>query len=68
MFKVIYMILIIYSFNNILTILIFRSMNLLKLSDVTHDKISSVEFLQQHGIIHINRMCTNNHYYYSILS
>ena len=36
-------------------------MNLLKLSDVTHDKISSVEFLQQHGILHINRLCTNNH-------
>ena len=36
-------------------------MNLLQLSAVVHDKSSSVLFLQQRGILHNPRICTNNH-------
>ena len=34
-------------------------MNLLSLSALVHDKQSSVVFLQQHGILHNPRMCSN---------
>ena len=36
-------------------------MNLLQLSALCHDKRSSVKFLQQRGIVHNTRRCTNNH-------
>src|SRR5215831_1231223 len=36
-------------------------MNLLNLSTEVHDKASSVQFLQQRGIIHNVRRCSNNH-------
>jgi transposase-like protein len=36
-------------------------MNLLQLSAIAHDKASSIAFLQQRGILHNPRMCTNNH-------
>lgn len=36
-------------------------MNLLQLSGIAHDKRSSIAFLQQHGILHNQRMCSNNH-------
>ena len=37
------------------------NMNLLTLSQLVHDKQSSVLFLQQHGILHNSRLCSNNH-------
>ena len=36
-------------------------MNLLTLSGVVHDKASSVQFLQQMGILHNPRICGNGH-------
>jgi transposase-like protein len=36
-------------------------MNLLNLSAICHDKASSVQFLQQRGLLHNPRICTNNH-------
>lgn len=36
-------------------------MNLLQLSALVNDKASSVQFLQQRGILHNPRMCSNNH-------
>lgn len=36
-------------------------MNLLQISALAHDKRSSVNFLQQHGIVHTGRRCSNNH-------
>ena len=36
-------------------------MNLLELSALVHDKASSVQFLQQRGILHTVRRCSNNH-------
>lgn len=36
-------------------------MNFLNLSAVAHDKLSSFQFLQQRGIVHNVRRCTNNH-------
>src|ERR1044071_3160576 len=37
------------------------NMNLLRLSALVNDKASAVQFLQQHGILHNPRMCSNNH-------
>ncbi|CAM1299959.1 Uncharacterised protein r2_g985 [Pycnogonum litorale] len=36
-------------------------MNLLTLSGIVHDKASSVQFLQQRGIMHNPRICGNGH-------
>jgi transposase-like protein len=36
-------------------------MNLLQISAIAHDKASSVQFLQQRGVLHNPRMCSNNH-------
>lgn len=36
-------------------------MNLLQLSALCHDKRTSIQFLQQHGIVHNMRRCTYNH-------
>jgi transposase-like protein len=36
-------------------------MNFLRISALVHDKQSSVNFLQQHGILHAARQCANNH-------
>jgi len=36
-------------------------MNLLQLSALVHDKASSINFLQQRGILHNPRSCANNH-------
>ena len=36
-------------------------MNLLELSNIVHDKASSVQFLQQRGILHNPRICENDH-------
>lgn len=36
-------------------------MNLLTLSSLAHNKESSVQFLQQNGILHTIRKCSNNH-------
>jgi transposase-like protein len=41
--------------------LVNTAMNLLTLSALVHDKDSSVRFLQQRGVIHNQRFCTNNH-------
>lgn len=36
-------------------------MNFLAISALAHDKRSSVQFLQQRGILHTARLCANNH-------
>ena len=36
-------------------------MNLLQLSAIAHDKASSIQFLQQHGILHNQRTCSRHH-------
>lgn len=36
-------------------------MNFLELSSLCHDKETSVNFLQQRGILHSSRVCANNH-------
>lgn len=36
-------------------------MNFLTLTQLCHDKASSIDFLQQRGILHNVRTCTNNH-------
>ena len=36
-------------------------MNLIELSNLIHNKESSVLFLQQRGLLHRNRVCLNNH-------
>lgn len=35
--------------------------NLLELGAIVHNKETAILFFQQHGIIHQNRMCSNNH-------
>ena len=36
-------------------------MNLLTLSNIVHDKASSIQFLQQRGILHDPKNCVNGH-------
>lgn len=36
-------------------------MNLLELSSLVHDKSSAIDFLQEHGLLHRHRQCSNGH-------
>ena len=38
-----------------------QNLNLLRLSDLCYDKPSSIQFLQQHGILHAERQCDRGH-------
>ena len=37
-------------------------MNFVRLSSIVRDKKTAVEFLQQHGILHMQRFCDNGHW------